>query len=289
VNQLRAFFAFLLTLALFAFAPEFETSTSSDNFYDARGHGLLIDHTAPSLYRGTSDPRIELWVAADYDTSKIVPVLYYKQPILVQFDSTLLQPEEGTIDRYAATIPKLAQGEHYNYYFEIYSTAGDTLVRLPEDRSVTIGLTFEGKPDLLVWALHVALMFLAAMYAISALFNAFVSRGSEKHLKKLSRKVFAVGILMAVGSFFAGSLVSLSRFGYLWGGWPFGDNSSQTLMEILILYWLGLTVLFRGTIFRYRPEKNLVSPQVALLLTLLGVLFMIGVYLAGGHFVEIPL
>ncbi len=249
----------------------------------------MIDHTALSLYRGASDPELELWIAANYDTSQFVPVLYYKQPVLVHFDSTILKLRKGSVDKFAATLPHLAQGESYQYYFEIYSVTGDTLVRLPEDKSKLITLVFEGKPDLVIWSLHVILMFLAAIYAFSALFNAFVSRGSEKHLKKLSRKVFITGLLMAIGSFCAGSLVSLSRFGYLWGGWPFGDNQSQTLMEVLILYWLGLTVLFRGTIFRFRPEKNLVSPNVALVLTLLGVLFMIGVYLAGGHFVGIPL
>ncbi len=289
MNQLRAFSAFLLTLALFALAPKFGSSTKSDNYYDAKGPGLSIDHMAPNLYRGTGNPKIELWMVAGYDSSEFVPILYYKQPLLVQFDTTMLRAEAGRVDQYSAVLPRLPQGDSYYYYFQVLSTDGDTLVRLPADQSEHITLMFEGEPDLLVWSLHIALMFLGAMYAFSALFNAFASGSSDRHLKKLSRKVLVSGLLMAVGSLFAGSLVSLSRFGYLWGGWPFGGNESQTLMEVLILYWLGLTVLFRGTIFRFRPEKNLVSPRVALILTLLGVLFMIGVYLAGDHFVEIPL
>jgi hypothetical protein len=92
-----------------------------------------------------------------------------------------------------------------------------------------------------------------------------------------------------VGAIVVGCVVSQSRYGYFWGGWPVDSNRSQTMIESLLLYWLALTILFKGTIFRFRPEKNIVSAGSAAVLTLLGVLFMITVYLAGDHFAGIPL
>lgn len=208
---------------------------------------------------------------------------------MIGYDSASFSPKPGTLDRYVAVVPRLVQGDDYEYFILLRSIDGPLQLRLPADSSESIRLAFEGKPDLVVWALHIALMYFAALYAFLALFNSLALRISELNLRKLSRKVFVTGLLMLIGSLFAGSLVSLSRFGYLWGGWPFGNDRAQTFIGLLILYWLGLTVIFRGTIFGYKPEKNLVSNTGALVLTLLGVLFMIIVYLTGGHFVEIPL
>ena len=61
------------------------------------------------------------------------------------------------------------------------------------------------------------------------------------------------------------------------------------MIEILIIYWLALPVLFKGTLFRFKPEKNIVSASGAVVLTLTGVLFMIVVYLTQDLFVGIPL
>ena len=128
------------------------------------------------------------------------------------------------------------------------------------------------------------------MYAFLALFNAFGLRTSnEKNLKKLSRKVFITGILMLLGTVLIGSFVSHIRFGYYWGGWPFGDNRTQTYMELLIVYWLGLTVLFQGNNIRVQTGEEFCFGTGSHCLTLVGVLFMIVVYLAGGHFVDIPI
>lgn len=289
MSSVKTFLAFLLTLLLFAVAPKLNKDTSNAGYYDNSAGGFVIDHTSPGKYSASGDPTLEVWVAPPNDSVSFTVNFYYRKAGVSEFAVLPMARTPGALDRYFAEVPRLGQGEYYEYNFELVTGDGSLSLRLPQADNSQIALLFEGNPSVVIWCAHVGVMFIAAMYAFLALFNASGLHAYEKNLKKLSRKVFITGVLMLLGTVLLGSIISEIRFGYYWGGWPFGDNRAQTYMELLILYWLGLTVLFRGTIFGFKPEKNYVSIPGAIILTLVGVLFMIAVYLAGGHFVAIPL
>ncbi len=263
--------------------------TSDAGYFDNAAGGFIIDHTSAGKYSRSGDPEIEAWVAGPDDSVKFTLLLNYRSGGSGAYSQLALTRNAETLDRYSTTLPRLGRGEFYEYYIELLTDDNRMALRLPASDNLQITLLFEGSPSLMVWGAHVGVMFIAAMYAFLALFNSFGLHSYEKNLKKLSRKVFITGVLMLLGTVLIGTFVSYIRFGYYWGGWPFGDNRSQTYIELLILYWLGLTVLFRGTIFGFKPEKNFVSVPGAIVLTLVGVLFMVVVYLAGGHFVDIPI
>lgn len=290
MSSVKTFLAFILTLLLFAVAPRINKNTSDAGYYDNSAGGFILDHTSAGKFSRSSDPNIEVWATAPNDSIQFNLNLYYRSGGVGDFSQLALTRNPETLDRYSTELPRLGRGEVYEYFVELTSGDDTLTLRLPKEENSNITLLFEGRPSLIVWGAHVGVMFIAAMYAFMALFNVFGLRTSnEKSLKKLSRKVFITGLLMLLGTALIGSFVSHIRFGYYWGGWPLDDNRAQTYMELLILYWLGLTVVFRGTIFGFKPEKNFVSVPGAIALTLVGVLFMIIVYLAGGHFVDIPI
>lgn len=290
MSSVKTFLAFILTLLLFAVAPRMNKDTSGAGYFDNSAGGFIIDHTSIGKFSRSGDPEIEAWVASPDDSVKFTLLLNYRTGGSGALSQLGLTRKAETLDRYSTELPRLGRGEYYEYFIELSTADNGVALRLPESDESYVTLLFEGRPSLMIWAAHVGVMFIAAMYAFLALFNAFGLRNSnEKNLKKLSRKVFITGILMLLGTVLIGSFVSHIRFGYYWGGWPLDDNRAQTFMELLIVYWLGLTVLFRGTIFGFKPEKNFVSVPGAISLTLVGVLFMIVVYLAGGHFVDIPI
>ncbi len=290
MSSVKTFLAFILTLLLFAVAPRMNKGTSDAGYFDNTAGGFIIDHSSIGKYSRSGDPEIEVWVASPDDSIKFSLMLNYRSGGSGAYSQLGLTRNAESLDRYSTELPRLGRGEYYEYFIELSTSDNDVTLRLPEDEKSQITLLFEGSPSLVIWGAHVGVMFIAAMYAFLALFNAFGLRSSnEKNLKKLSRKVFITGIMMLLGTALIGSFVSHIRFGYYWGGWPLGDNHTQTYLELLILYWLGLTVVFKGTIFGFKPEKNFVSVPGAISLTLVGVLFMIVVYLAGGHFVDIPI
>ena len=289
MSSVRTFFAFILALLLFAIAPRINKDSINAGYYENAAGGFVVDHTSIGKYSRSADPILEVWVAPPSDSVTFALTVEFRRQSEGDFTSAAMNKNPETLDRYFVQLPRLGRGEYYEYFFELTAGDGSQVLRLPQDENARIMLLFEGRPSLVVWAAHVGVMFIAAMFAFQALFSVFGLRAYEKNLKRLSRKVFITGVLMLLGTALIGSLVSHTRFGYYWGGWPFGDNRTQTYMELLILYWLGLTMLFRGTIFGFKPEKNFVSVPGAIVLTLVGVLFMIVVYLAGGHFVDIPL
>lgn len=287
MSSVRLFLAFILTLLLFAAAPHFSTKLAESRYYKASGHGIMIDHTSPGTV--AVDPRIRVWVAVPSDSLQFQLWLHYRRSGQENFDSLILMRNLETLDQYETSLPRLDRGAVYDYFVELRAQQDALTLRLPQNPAQTVRVLFEGQPSLLLWATHVALMFVAAMFAFSALFNAFGLRSYERNLKRLSRKVLIAGALMLIGTVSVGALISHARFGYFWGGWPFGGNASQTLMMLLIFYFFFLAVIFRGTIFGFNPDKNLVGVPGAVILTLVGILFMIGVYLIGGHFIGIPL
>lgn len=289
MSSVRTFLAFILTLLLFAVAPQLNKDASDAGYFNDRAGGFIIDHTSLGRYSRSGDPQLEVWVVPPNDSVQFTLTLHYRSGGLGDYSRLPLLRNPETLDRYSTELPRLGRGESYQYYVQLSTLDGTVSLRLPKQENSDVTLLFEGNPSLIIWGAHVGVMFFAAWFAFLALFNAFGLRSKEKNLKKLSRKVFITGLLMLLGTALIGSFVSHIRFGYYWGGWPFGDNREQTYMELLILFWLGLTVLFRGTIFGFKPEKNFVSVPGAIALTLVGVLFMILVYLAGGHFVEIPI
>jgi hypothetical protein len=289
LTLIRLFLAFVLTLLLFWISSRFDDQHLDKQYFDAAADRFLIDHTSVGRHSTASDPQISVWIATPADTSAFALLLFYRQTGAPVFFSQAMTRMTGSYDLYSATLPRLVKGESYEYHIKLQTDETNTIARLPREEAKEIRLLFEGKPSLVVWAAYIGLMYLAAMYAFSALFDALRLRSAHLRLKGLSRKVLAATFLFVIGGLVVGSVVSASRFGYFWGGWPLGGNGSQTLIEMLIVSWIALTMLFKGTIFRFRPEKNIVSAGMASVLTLIGVLFMIVVYLAGNHFVGIPL
>lgn len=288
MSSVKTFLAFLLTLLLVAIAPRLHEDTAEVSYFIDKASGFVIDHNSIGRFSGRDDPIVEAWVLVPTDTIPISLSLFYRPRDTETFASVPMQLKPTTLDRYFAKVPRLGRMESYEYHIELQSADSSVSLRLPKEPEREIVMLFEGRPPLILWAAHVFFMFLAAMYGFLGLFHAFGLK-ADQGLKRLSRRVFTATMLLLLGTIFAGSLISHSRFGYYWGGWPFGANLSQTYLELLILYWMALTVLLRGTIFSFKPEKNLIKVPTAIVLTLIGVLFMIGVYLAGGHFVEIPL
>ena len=158
MSLLRAFAAFLLALILFALAPKLDSNRPAARYFDARSGNHFIDHKASGLYRGTENPTMEVWAGSSFDSLGFDITLIDRQPNMIGYDSASFSLQPGTLDRYVAVIPRLVQGYAYEYFVLLRSEDGTVQLRLPADSSESIRLTFEGKPDLVVSALHIALM-----------------------------------------------------------------------------------------------------------------------------------
>lgn len=289
MRLVKVFLSFLFTLLLFWITPRFSQQTQQRVYFDSAAERFLIDHDAIYRHSIEDDPEVTAWVTTPADTSSFQLKLLYRNE---SDTSHLVKPMNlvvGSYDLHAAILPHLFKGQSYYYHLELTGSDGRLITRIPEEPGREICLYFEGTPGLILWAVHIGLMYLAAMYGFLSFFDAVTLHRGERKLGKLSHKVLMVAFFLLFGGLVAGALVSRSRFDYFWGGWPIGANQAHSMIELLIIYWLVLPVLFKGTLFRFKPEKNIVSAAGAVVLTLIGVLFMIAVYLTQDLFVGIPL
>jgi hypothetical protein len=289
LKLVRVFLSFLFTLLLFWITPRFTQQTQQRDYFDSAAERFMIDHDALYRHSADEDPEVSAWVTTPADTFEYSLNLFYHNETDSSYLSKKLERVAGSYDLHSTKIPHLFKGQSYYYHLELAATDGRIITRIPEEPGRDIRLYFEGSPGLILWAVHVGLMYLAAMYGFLCLFDAITLHRGERKLGKLSHKVLNVALLLLIGGLIAGALIAKSRFGYFWSGWPVGSNEAHTMIEILILYWLALPVLFKGTLFRFKPEKNIVSAGGAVVLTLIGVVFMIIVYLTQDLFVGIPL
>jgi hypothetical protein len=115
---------------------------------------------------------------------------------------------------------------------------GQTVV-IPADHNLR--LRFRNDVPLPVLVPHIIAMFLAMMLSTRAGLEAFRRRPSLKRL------AIATLIVFFIAGFVFGPLMTRFAFGEWWGGWPFGNDPTDTKTELALVGWLLATVfILRG-------------------------------------------
>jgi hypothetical protein len=281
LRLIRVLLAILLTLALFWASPRLGHVDSENNFLEATTRDFLVDHVALTQFSGKGEPQLSVRVTTPADTSAFHLLLYYQSGDTGSFQQQRIPHVTGTLDLFSVRLPALSRGSLYHYYILLQDSTDQTLARLPEKQDGSITMRFLGTVPLWLIVVHVALLFLAALFAILALIDTTWPREEDVKLKRLSQKVLTSTIFIVFGGLISSAAISKIRNDVLWAGWPFGHDLSQSFWTIVLLYWIFLTLVFKGTIFGLRSKKNLIPTGGAVLLTLLGVILMVATYLMG--------
>jgi len=273
---------FLLTLLVFWASRQLPRPAAGSENYKASTNAFLLDHRPPLHATSETDPELSVWLSTPVDRSQFdLTALYREDRHQGDFRAVGLIGKIGSPDRFQCTLPRHPKGAELYYHLELRDESKALLARLPQESDREIALRFEGEPSLELYVANIGLLFLTMLFGFLALFDTFALRSDNLRLRNLSRKVVIATLFLIAGGIVTGALVMQSRYDYLWRGWPLGENLQQTLLLPLLIYWVFLIVVFKGTIFRFQPEKNIVSANGATLLTLLGVFFMLLTYLVG--------
>jgi hypothetical protein len=211
-----------------------------------------------------------------------------------------------TLDRvgggavYAGELPALDLGESLAFHFVVETERGATPLREGEgitpEREFTVPagapgearpfrVTFEGDASPAVLVLHVGLTALAPLFLLHALFSVFLAlrgRFSEKgglraELRKAHLNALAATALFFVGAVPLGILANRARYGTLFEGWPFGNDATSTLTEVVLLAWVAL-LLWRADLLRARGAEKPVADRLFPLLFLLALALTVAAF-----------
>jgi hypothetical protein len=165
------------------------------------------------------------------------------------------------------------------YYFEVQDSLGSVVANLGSEQK-PLKLRFEGEIPASIIIPHIFCMFAGAFFAFLTLLGIFSLLKGTGDITALTRKVTWTTLFVFIGGFPLGIMVTRAALGGLgWGGFPLGNDITDTKTLIIFLYWLALVVLAKGSIFQKNPEKNLVKPLIYAKLTLVGFILFLGLYL----------
>jgi hypothetical protein len=212
-------------------------------------------------------PRVELFIHYRTDSVTCPPI-----------GMTMLEP--GT---YFGEIPPMKRGMRVEYY--IQARAGDVLkVRVPaEDKAGGFVFFYKGTPNRAVFIAHILLVFVSLFGFLVCGYQAVRAIKDRKIRLQIPRLGFLAAVAYFIAAFPLGMIVAYQTYGRPWSGFPVGDDFSDNRSLAIVLYFAAATFLYRGSVFRRDPSRDLIeqvstSPYVYLV----GVILTIVLFLIPG-------
>jgi hypothetical protein len=209
-------------------------------------------------------PEVELFIHCQTESTSCPPIAM-----------TMLEP--GT---YFGSIPSMARGTLVEYY--IQARAGDALeVRVPgEDEAGGFTFYYKGAPNRTILVAHVVLMFVALFIFLICGYLALRAIRDRRTRLQIPRLGFLGGVVFFVSSFPLGMIVAYQTYGTPWTGFPVGDDLTDNKSLAIVLYFAAATFLYRGSVFKRDPNRDLVKRVSTLpYVYLVGVIMTIALFL----------
>jgi hypothetical protein len=181
---------------------------------------------------------------------------------------------------YFGSIPAMARGTRVEYY--IQATAGGILdVRVPgESNTKGFAFYYKGTPNRGVLIAHVALMVLALFIFIMCGYLAVKAIRDRKTRLQIPRLAFLGGVVFFISSIPLGMIVEYQTYGRPWAGFPLGGYFTDNKALAVLLYFAAATFLYRGSVFRRDPSRDLIKQASTLpYVYLIGTVMTVGLYL----------
>jgi len=123
-------------------------------------------------------------------------------------------------------------------------------------------------------------MFAGVFFSFLALFGSIPLVRNKGDVNYVARRVGWATLFIFLGGIPLGIMVTRAALGGTgWGGFPLGSDITDSKTELILLYWLALVVLGKGSVLYNAPEKNLVKPGTFGKFTLLGFVLVLALYL----------
>lgn len=181
---------------------------------------------------------------------------------------------------YFGEIPSMERGTLVEYY--IQARAGDILkVRVPgQDEAAGFSFRYKGTPNRPVFIAHILLMFFALFVFIICGYQAVRAIRDRKIRLQIPRLGFLAGVVFFISDFPLGMIVAYQTYGKPWTGFPVGDDITDNRSLAIVLYFAAATFLYRGSVFRRDPSRDLVKQASTLpYVYLVGVILTVALFL----------
>ncbi|HEQ98508.1 MAG TPA: hypothetical protein ENO22_04110 [candidate division Zixibacteria bacterium] len=186
-------------------------------------------------------------------------------------------------DRYEIIIPRGEKGDRVLYYLELNDSEGNEIALLTSEQGAEsteeTRLMFAGQRPRYLFLGHVIVMLAGFVFVSLAFLTALSNLKDKRNNTILGKQIFLAAIFIFVGLVPLGSLLNNQMYGTYWKGLPFGIDITGSLGFIILLYWLIMMILMKGSAFVSNPSKNILPPSGARVLAVIGFLITAAAYL----------
>ena len=240
---------------------------------------LRLEHTPVGEHPGPGGQEIRARIISSLELKEGGVKLFYKKKG-GDFLSLPMTPK-GQEDEYSAAIPAHPIGTRIFYYIQVSSVTGTPLT-LPKNAIAsgrTYAFTFKGQVSPVLYVLHFSCVLIGLLLILLAGYWAFLFIKRGEKLDALAKATLAGSIFLFLGGIPLHMAVKYQSLGKIWEGLPIGANRTDSLTLLLVLFWAGVLLLFKGTLFQKEKEKNIVSDKTFAFIVLAGAILTVIVFL----------
>ena len=194
------------------------------------------------------------------DASKERAVIYYSETNGSNYQA-LEMPVENNV--YSIQLPKLDKGQKWWYHIDVLKD-NQKIATIPSNEDQFI--KFKGRVSPFILIPHIICMFATIFFGVLAVFTAIDAVKGRAGVKRSVWFALLALVFGYIGGLPLGVEVTRQTFGGGWGGWPIGNDWTDTKTEIFLLFWLITLILsFNGL----RGKKMFISEKTYAFLVIL--------------------
>jgi len=161
--------------------------------------------------------------------------------------------------KYFGYLPPQARGAKVEYYIE--AKAGDNIVaRVPaKEKAEAFVVVIKGTPNRYLLISHIVLIFIGLFFFIFSGYLGYKALKDRRTLLYLPRVAFLGTVTFFIASIPLGMVVAYQTFGKAWEGFPVGRDLTDSKALAILIYWAICAFLYRGSLFRKDPSRDLLS------------------------------
>jgi len=220
----------ILSFVLMVVSAYYQRTTGPT--YPERGKVEIAGETIKYKLIRTWEGETDADISVNVGDAGLVGKYRYKR--FKSYDEWTEKPMVRIDDELHAYLP--AQPAAGKVEYEIYIGDGQEFLKLTENPLI---LRYKGVVPMTVLIPHIIIIFLAMMFSMRAMFEAFING------KNLVKYAFWTVILLTVGGMIFGPIVQKYAFDAYWTGWPFGTDLTDNKTLISFLLWVVAWLLVR--------------------------------------------
>jgi hypothetical protein len=223
---------------------------------EAKQRWVRIKHTPLKEIKAGKETALQADISSGAAEGDLRALVFYRSHGGPFLPTEMTRLEAG---KYFGYLPPQSKGAKVEYYIE--AKAGDNIVaRVPaREKAEAFVVVAKGTPERYILISHVVLIFIGLFFFIFSGYLGYKALKDRRSLLYIPRVAFLGTLAFFIASIPLGMIVGYQTYGVAWEGFPVGRDLTDNKSLVILIYWAISSFLYRGSLFRKDPSRDLLS------------------------------